>query len=619
MLGYFSNEEGIMKILFNADTLYLPALYKDIIIQNSSFADWNLTPAPYLFPDITLYFISFYFAIAVMAVIQLLLLWFGIYIIFKFFYSSNKAVLIASLVLAVICIVKPSLYYLTISSAHHFGQFLVGLYVIYFILKSLRENLIIWKNVLLSILIIFTVASDKLFILNFLLPLFITLSLLLTLRKISIKTWAIYTIGFILQIGLGFYLQNLLVHNEVEYDVFLTLNNIEINIEIMFNNFHRYFVSDPLLFLFFCVSNIVVLFFFIIGVITNNRFKSLRKSNISFDFIATFLMVLLGSTFIINLGLSIVPTERYWFASILLVGVFSIPYFELVFKNSNVKFDNVLSIGSVLLLLFGVFQIVKTYDFYNLKNEYYPEEIACLDNYIEETNSKTGIAQYWQAKWLFVLSKRDVIIASKNRDLTDRKLITSLNWYKEKYDFALVDNDAIEYYRLQKDRILQNEKASFSKFCNKTEFLYFEDGLILKPFAKINQPITWRAIDLWSKTGKQVGDYIQAIPQRDAIGHQLYGPSVSIPEGKFEFNIEYSSESSKEIEVIYWDILVSLPNQEPVLINKGMLYGTNKKTIVFNQEFEILEEHKNWNVEIRSKFLGNGEVTLNKLTIQKIE
>ena len=45
------------EILFHSDMLYLPAIYRDIWIDGNSLFAWSFTPAPYFFPDMSLYFL----------------------------------------------------------------------------------------------------------------------------------------------------------------------------------------------------------------------------------------------------------------------------------------------------------------------------------------------------------------------------------------------------------------------------------------------------------------------------------------------------------------------------------------------------------------------------------
>ncbi|MCD8524537.1 MAG: hypothetical protein LRY67_01855 [Gammaproteobacteria bacterium] len=45
-----------MSWLFDADTLYLSALYSDIVIKHHSFFSWRLPPAPFIFPGLLFFY-----------------------------------------------------------------------------------------------------------------------------------------------------------------------------------------------------------------------------------------------------------------------------------------------------------------------------------------------------------------------------------------------------------------------------------------------------------------------------------------------------------------------------------------------------------------------------------
>ncbi|HZI09882.1 MAG TPA: hypothetical protein VE153_05765, partial [Myxococcus sp.] len=75
------NSGGLdVSVFFAADNLYLPSLYRDLFEEGGRWGGWRLTPAPYFFPDMALYFAldaltgPFTQAIAGYAVVQLVLL-----------------------------------------------------------------------------------------------------------------------------------------------------------------------------------------------------------------------------------------------------------------------------------------------------------------------------------------------------------------------------------------------------------------------------------------------------------------------------------------------------------------------------------------------------------------
>jgi hypothetical protein len=87
---FFRSSAGELdtKNLFNADSLYLPALYRDLFEEGGRWTSWKLTPAPYFFPDMGLYFLldflsgPFLHAMLAYAVVQVaLLVWAAEYLV----------------------------------------------------------------------------------------------------------------------------------------------------------------------------------------------------------------------------------------------------------------------------------------------------------------------------------------------------------------------------------------------------------------------------------------------------------------------------------------------------------------------------------------------------------
>ncbi|WP_426754485.1 hypothetical protein [Myxococcus sp. Y35] len=56
LLARFNAQALDVSTLFSADNLYLPSLYRDLFEEGGRWAGWKLTPAPYFFPDMGLYF-----------------------------------------------------------------------------------------------------------------------------------------------------------------------------------------------------------------------------------------------------------------------------------------------------------------------------------------------------------------------------------------------------------------------------------------------------------------------------------------------------------------------------------------------------------------------------------
>ena len=58
LLLIFRAGHPVQAHLIHSDALYLPVLFDDLLRHGGRFADWFLTPAPYFFPDMPMYWLA---------------------------------------------------------------------------------------------------------------------------------------------------------------------------------------------------------------------------------------------------------------------------------------------------------------------------------------------------------------------------------------------------------------------------------------------------------------------------------------------------------------------------------------------------------------------------------
>ena len=100
-----TNLGGISASFINSDILTLPALFKNLVLEGGKYSDWYLSAAPYFFPDILLFFIlsfifsNFYIVMGIFAIIQHIILFFGIYFLSKEFTQNSLFVALMAFIL----------------------------------------------------------------------------------------------------------------------------------------------------------------------------------------------------------------------------------------------------------------------------------------------------------------------------------------------------------------------------------------------------------------------------------------------------------------------------------------------------------------------------------------
>jgi len=173
----------------NSDILYLASLYRDLVSHHYPLTGWRLTPAPYFFPDMPLFFMSaaitpnlpsaycLYSGIMLSAILGC------IYWIARTISSSRADRLLAvglmALLMFVLALRSPS-YWIPmrwlLAPSGHSGTLLCGLVLLALTLEMVRRPTL--KHAIVFLLISFiALASDKLLLTQFLAPILFATSL----------------------------------------------------------------------------------------------------------------------------------------------------------------------------------------------------------------------------------------------------------------------------------------------------------------------------------------------------------------------------------------------------------------------------------------------------------
>lgn len=129
-----------------------------------------------------------------------------------------------------------------------------------------------------------------------------------------------------------------------------------------------------------------------------------------------------------------------------------------------------------------------------------------------------------------------------------------------------------------------------------------------------SQTMTWQGAQLPTQVGK-IDLVSQSIISNQNAGVLSYGPYVKLPIGQYSFELSYSSSLASNIIVGTWDMVVNIKDEKPVMI--GNLMGTKNQKSVVNGVFSINQQHADQLLEIRSFFLGAGEMTIHSMKLQK--
>lgn len=482
-LNYFNHDFKSYGMLFNADSLYLPALLNNLLNENGAYSDWYLPPAPYFFPDLPLYLLAFvlsknvYIAQYIFALLQALLVSIALYGLNRLFFSRSQAFLHTVLVLALMYLSvlgQPTIT--AIISGHHFGAFvaiLFGLFLLAQLLQSDGQGLV-W-SVFLGLLINLTVASDKLFIVQFVIPLIVTMALLRLFAVVS--TQLFFKVFFIAVFGLitGYLFYYLWVPNPTGFTPNFSIHHLSDNLPLIAGLFHK--------------------------IITHNYFYSA----VFFGFYGVLLLILIKALFTKNPG-----NKVFLVLGLMIAGISSITVLVMALSDLTINFRYFIPVLFMPLLLAPLLFIVVpsqsrlslilprlslvltmiVCSFYlwqkrtqPLKPDYYPPAIQCFDDFIDTTKAHRGVSHYWDAKRTALLSKNKVTIAAYTPHITEYNWISTRQWQQNRYDFVLIRNNHYPSYHLDLDLIKQySPKQTIGTFpCGLFDIHYFPQGLYTKP------------------------------------------------------------------------------------------------------------------------------------------
>jgi hypothetical protein len=636
-LIYFN--QGIISFFFNSDTLLLPSLLKDLFLHISYYKDWSLSPAPHFFPDIFLYAIIFfvtkniYFQFLINLYLQLLFLYVAIKYIYRLFFDQEKAVIFA---FAAVCLVfllaiygKPPFGNMVVPTAH-IGEFIIGIYLLGVQLKNIAENRLEIKKhlvILTSTLSFLAGLSDLLFV-----PQFATaflLSYLLFFITGSIKFRKIFYNGvfpFCAAIA-GAYLTKYAVPTNILFKYLgqPTLEKISLaTLHQQFSSFVAMLQTDmrgilcPIYILFYGL-----LFFVIVYCLIDKKNNRVHKELFFFSIFVFF------SAFLSIVAVFCLAGENY-VAQKYIYPIYFIPVLSFFcLQNITNRFPVIGKLmlglaGLLILLLPWNIQLLITKPGFKIKYEYYPEYMACIDHSLKGYGH-TGIAGYWEANLITILSKTNVqVVPVQPKNFSIFPWMLNLKKFSNSYSFAIIDVTTPFIDRELDQNMIEafNGKPRKTIVCAAKKLLiYDEDQLRIPYFSQAGDQFTWPASRLLSQFSDNVVANRRVASETTAAGFLTYGPYIALPEGHYQFSISYSSQAPITTLVAHWDSslhdIAKAPSKEEILAD-GALFGTAGRDKTLEGSFFIPKQFAKNVTEVRVFFLGKKNLTVRSLTIKKV-
>jgi len=509
VLFYGSLNDFWLDNLFNTDSLYLPSLYQDFFIDSGKVGSWVFNSSPNFVPDMLLYFPlnyltgNFRLTTIVFSLVQQVILLMLLYNLFRRFFGKNEISYHILVFLLTVIFILPFFtandYYLSflfVSNTFHFGTFIMALaslnLAFWFMEKKSYPVLI-----LLIIIQIIAFLSDRLFLVLFTGPAFLTFALTYKNRQslvLAISQVGVALVGFILFNNLkGFFNIHLsLPHRISEISYFFD------SLQMMMQQFVVYFSNANLVALILILTFVSFVFAAII-VIRNYRsviFSAQPDKILIYLLFSVFFIPAVIMAPLLNGSYTNFDTIRYIVFAFYLA-IFNIPVI-LWFFREKINTQIVQLSGIILfvgLLGFGIFLTTKT----NLGQQiskmtnYYPALVERVDKVVVEEGLKFGLANYWDAKHITMFSKSGVKIYAVKDNLKAHYHVSNQDWFygcsdctigEKEFNFILlnrfVDREAVNYFLNEEHKMIKNDNLEI---------------LITKPFVmsrKTNRPAMFK-------------------------------------------------------------------------------------------------------------------------------
>jgi hypothetical protein len=434
-LAYFSIfnnlSEQALDFYFNSDALYTTAVYHDLFINKSGLHGWQISPSPYFFPDMPVYFAIYAFtsniplSFFIYGIFQLTILVLIFYFIIKALAKEKTPFIFPVFLFLIAIIFLPGIYcnefifsFFIFSHSYHFSAFIMAL-LSFYLLMIFLERRKIWTLIIIVVIAALSIISDKLFIITFILPSVIVLIALIIQNKLQWKEFSKAIIFILSGLILGIFFFHFIKNNSVfeipkvkSHISFDQLLKSFLNLTGVFN----YWFNN----VFTVISLAVALIGFILSIVVSFKAEEIKTKAFSL-FISLYTLIVLFAPVFTGQFTDLVAT-RYNISSIY-IAILTSWLFLLFLKINTGKAYLTLTTLFALSFLFialnpGFKKVQKGFHEFI---DYYPQESRAIDSLAGKHKIKSGIANYWTARRATLFSKKSVEVLPVFRDFTKIK------------------------------------------------------------------------------------------------------------------------------------------------------------------------------------------------------
>ena len=480
--------------LLNSDTLFLPTLLSDILVNGGSLSDWSLPPAPYFFPDLFVFLISYllgmgpYLQLLAFAVLQATLVLVAVWLLAKQCVNSNSLVCATFITSTLIYLallsnqpfdfVSGGPFILMLVSVFHFGVFLTTLFFVPLWLRVVDQRFedkpSFFSIFLISALAFLTSISDAFFVIQTIAPLFILVILKSLVERRGLSRKIQISLFFtLLSSTAGFFTYSLLASTTTRPSPHISIAGIFVRLNETFEVVNSVITVYPffiLIFISYCA----------IATLATFRWLKTSEKVSQLDWLSIFSVLSILTTLVALLVLTKTPTlgARY------LIPLFFWPIIVVVLFASQCLRRWFVPITIAMSVMTTLQLTVRSDDLLKRSQptlEFQPSEIACIDEGLKNTNARNGVAQYWDARYLQSFSKLKLNVAQCSKNLDRMYFVTSKKYFKEKYDFAISSANVNADWKISEKTLIQSGGRPTSiKYCgSKTLYVFKKEQLQL--------------------------------------------------------------------------------------------------------------------------------------------
>lgn len=625
-----------MGLVFNSDILFIPDIFKDLS-HGGHFRDWTIATTTMFFPDWLVYFLAYkltnilYFQFLIVACVNLLLLYLIVRSIYSQFYRRKEALIfsLTSILIFLFFVTKALEPYIFLTVlGQHVGGIIIGLVYIYLhlLLKEKDSHLKIFF--ILMIISGLMGASDILFLVQFLMPVFVTYIIMYSKKFFNLKKLIFYSLIPLLFSFISFLVTIKIFNNSKIFNLLAFSNLNASSIEVFKYKLEFFLKGFKVFSQFYWPSMFYIVFYVSITFMTTFWFfnkKYLNRKKLFFDqknvFLALFIFSSTGITILsfifFDKDLAIRHLEPVFYFPILIfffIGSFFNNY-KLIMKLFNQSAMFIM----ILFLFYFIFCLKKIN---TIKKIYYPYEVSCIDSALKNYDHY-GVANYWTARPFSLFSREKLHIIEVFNNLSPFTLATNLVRVTDKnaYSFVIMNKvpiiplpNALEFDEAYVEGI--NGFPEKVIICgNKKLLIYPKDKFRIAAFTKKNDQFKWPASALPSQFSQSLILNHRAVKMTDGPGFVTFGPYVNLSPGIYKLYISYSSKAAINKNIGYWDISSNISE----LVLKFDLFGTYNKIKKLSANFTVQHDVRENSYEFRIFSSGIANVNVNEVQLIKLE